>query len=1052
MSAVIAMSTLLCVLLASVPAHAADPAAAPAAQEACGPHVYLDVHHNSVDPDLALLANLVIDGLDGTFDVKDQPIDAAALQGYNVLLVAYPEVAFAPAEISAVAGFVRDGGRLIVLGEWASFVPPTHANALLEGVGAGITIHFGTVNDPTDNEGGAAYWPVIHQFAAHPLVQGVGEVATYAGASLSVIGPAVALASGDADSYTGSMALRGEASSEGGEIAGVTPQDLVPGAPIVMAFARVGMGSVFVTGDSNLWSGSDTDGDGAVNLNERNNRQLAYNVLDYPWCDFPCGPHVYFDIHHNSTGYPGDLSALADLAVWDLDGTVAVKDQAIDAAALEGYNVLLVAYPEVAFTPAEIAAIAGFVQDGGRLIVLGEWGPFVPPTHANALLEGVGTGITINADTVYDPTNNEDATAMWPVIHQFAAHPLVQGVGEVATYAGASLTVIGPAVALASGDADSYAAVVALRGEASSEGGEIAGATPQDLVPGAPIVMAFARVGMGSVFVTGDSSLWSGSDTDGDGAVNLNERNNRQLAYNVLDYPWCVVPGCRQILFDETHGWASDGLIGDYTIEAGFRELAAFLQRRGHIVHSLQDPAPLDLPTLGRYDVLVLMLPKEAYTVPEKEAIARWVRDGGRLVTVSDWTTWANPSPDILNEVHAYVGDGLIHAADNVQDPTDHAADTILWPLIHEFAPEPVNQGVRIVLSLAAASVQVSSPAFGTAFGDDDTVAIPTMAAARGSTGVSGAEAAPAPAERAIQPVVMQAMAPVGQGDVWAIGDANLWGSSDLLGGGAFILYNYNNARLAHNVLAFGETCQRCRVALFKDADPWALRDADARSQAGPATSQEPAITPADILSLADANEQVMHMRNIPYDVWTTADVGAVDLAPYCRVIVASAQTHAFYAAISSDRAWLESWVAAGGILEFHGATYIYESWAGLPMPGGWTMLDEAQDDVTVLIDDHPILNQPNAIDPAALDSWAFSSHGHLIDLPWVTRRIVAGEPSGEPATVEIALGRGCVIATTQTLEWAWANDYSPLLENVILLPGCTITRLHLPLIVRDYP
>ncbi len=747
-----------------------------------------------------------------------------------------------------------------------------------------------------------------------------------------------------------------------------------------------------------------------------------------PAAQVPCGPHVYLDVHHSSMD--PDLTLLANLVIDGLDGTFDVKDQAIDAAALQGYNVFLVAHPDVAFTPAEIAAITAFVQDGGRLIVLGEWAPFVPPAHANDLLAGVGAGITINADTVYDPTNNEDATAIWPVIHQFAVHPLVQGVGEVVIYAGASLSVAGSAVALASGDADSYTAVAALRGEASSEGGEIAGATPQDLVPGAPIVMAFARVGMGSVFVAGDYSLWIQSDSDGDGAVNLNERNNRQLAYNVLDYPWCVVPGCRQILFDETHGWANDGLIGDYTIEAGFRELAAFLQRRGHIVHSLQDPAPLDLPTLERYDVLVLMLPKEPYTVPEKEAIARWVHDGGRLVTVSDWTPWAEPSPAILNEVHAYVGDGLIHAADNVHDPTDHAANMIIWPLIHEFAPELVNQGVRIALPLASASVQVSSPAFGTAFGDNDTVAIPTVGAAGDSTGVSGPEAVPAPVTRATQPVVVQAMAPVGQGDVWAIGDANLWGSLDMLGGGSFILYNYNNARLAHNVLAFGETCQRCRVALFKDVDPWSLREVEARSQAGPATSQEPAATPADILSLADGNEQVMHMRNIPYDVWTTADVGAVDLAPYCRVIIASAQTHAFYAAISSDRAWLESWVAAGGILEFHGAAFTDESWAGLPMPGGWTMLDEAQNDVTVLIDDHPILNQPNAIDPAALDSWTYSSHGHLIDLPWVTRYIVAGEPSGAPVTVEMALGGGCVIATTQTLEWAWKFGYSPLLET----------------------
>ena len=42
-------------------------------------------------------------------------------------------------------------------------------------------------------------------------------------------------------------------------------------------------------------------------------------------------------------------------------------------------------------------------------------------------------------------------------------------------------------------------------------------AAPTDLLPGAPVVMAYSSVGAGSVFVTGDSDLWTDIDYDADG-------------------------------------------------------------------------------------------------------------------------------------------------------------------------------------------------------------------------------------------------------------------------------------------------------------------------------------------------------------------------------------------------------------------------------------------------------------------------------------------------------------------------------------------------------
>ena len=181
--------------------------------------------------------------------------------------------------------------------------------------------------------------------------------------------------------------------------------------------------------------------------------------------------------------------------------------------------------------------------------------------------------------------------------------------------------------------------------------------------------------------------------------------------------------GCYRILFDETHGTANDQDVGDYTIAGGFSELADFLRGNGHIVESLQDPAPFDLPTLQRYDVLVLVLPQEFYTAAEKAIISQFVNQGGRLVTIGEYGGFAGTSRDILNGVHDYLGDGLTHNNDSVSDPTDNKDGLTNWPLIHTFSSSPVNSGVSMVAEKQGSSLLVAGPANGTAFGDDDTTA-----------------------------------------------------------------------------------------------------------------------------------------------------------------------------------------------------------------------------------------------------------------------------------------------------------------------------------------
>jgi DNA-binding beta-propeller fold protein YncE len=200
-----------------------------------------------------------------------------------------------------------------------------------------------------------------------------------------------------------------------------------------------------------------------------------------------------------------------------------------------------------------------------------------------------------------------------------------------------------------------------------------------------------------------------------------------------------------------------------------------------------------------------------------------------------------------------------------------------------------------------------------------------------------------------------------------------------------------------------------------------------------------------------EPNEQVLRRWGIPYDIFGSADMGAVNLQPYCKVVVVSDQPNAFYQTLSDQRAWFEAWIEQGNIFELNGASFT-ESWPGLPMPGGFTSVVATSDDVTIRDTLHPILRLPNTISGAELDGWNSSTHGYLVDLPPKADNIIAQEPSGEPATTEFHLERGCVLATKQPLEWAWMFRYSPLLENMVLDRRCQPFLIYLPLVVKNAP
>jgi hypothetical protein len=294
------------------------------------------------------------------------------------------------------------------------------------------------------------------------------------------------------------------------------------------------------------WYGQDSTGD--YNTGGANSGNLTSPPLAIPdganatlsfWQWYETEPSlspqtIYFDVYHDTDG---DSISGGSYTEWanelEADGySVVERDQVIDLATLSGYQVLALFDPEVPLTTAEIAAINAFMQNGGRVVVLGEWGNL---DNTNTILNALSTahGITFNSDVVYDSSDN-DGQDSWPLIYNFADDPLVSGVNTVVLYAGCSLSLSGPAASLATADSDATATVAAVSGTASGADEDGFGSDqalqPLDIVPGAPVVMAHAPVGDGQLIAVGDSGLWTHADPDGDGTIALDEYSNQTLS------------------------------------------------------------------------------------------------------------------------------------------------------------------------------------------------------------------------------------------------------------------------------------------------------------------------------------------------------------------------------------------------------------------------------------------------------------------------------------------------------------------------------------------
>jgi len=182
------------------------------------------------------------------------------------------------------------------------------------------------------------------------------------------------------------------------------------------------------------------------------------------------------------------------------------------------------------------------------------------------------------------------------------------------------------------------------------------------------------------------------------------------------------------------------------------------------------------------------------------------------------------------------------------------------------------------------------------------------------------------------------------------------------------------------------------------------------------------------------SNEEALERYGIPYTVFSSSDFGRVDLSAFTKVIIASDQDQAFYNGMDTYRWWFEDYVSNGGILEIHAADFGWNGgqWVGA-LPGGLQWTHQYGQYVTVVDPASPLLTTPNMITEAELDNWNYAVHGYFSAYPPDAHVIIIEDSTSMPAYLELRYGSGFIIASSQTLEWAYSHRFSLILENSLL-------------------
>lgn len=170
-----------------------------------------------------------------TVDLNEDEFTADELKNYDIVIITNPGEDFTDEEISALQEYVKNGGGLLVTGNWYRYVYYHTLNDLVSAFG--ITFNDDELMDDDVNTG-APYFPLVGEFNEHPATRFLTSESQlyYNGDTLEIAGDAVWLIRGYESSYA--VDEDGNTVKEKGS------------KPVVAAAAEFGNGRVVVYGSS----------------------------------------------------------------------------------------------------------------------------------------------------------------------------------------------------------------------------------------------------------------------------------------------------------------------------------------------------------------------------------------------------------------------------------------------------------------------------------------------------------------------------------------------------------------------------------------------------------------------------------------------------------------------------------------------------------------------------------------------------------------------------------------------------------------------------------
>jgi hypothetical protein len=232
----------------------------------------------------------------------------------------------------------------------------------------------------------------------------------------------------------------------------------------------------------------------------------------------------------------------------------------------------------------------------------------------------------------------------------------------------------------------------------------------------------------------------------------------------------------------------------------------------------------------------------------------------------------------------------------------------------------------------------------------------------------------------------------------------------------------------------------------------WPLTCAQAQTSVAPRAAQASAPAPTsrvdgattlvleDVLPWGfDSNEQVLASLGVAFDTVGSEAFRTVDLAPYSTIIVASVQPQSIYDALAARSEDIDQWILGAHTLEFHAAD-APDDRVRFELPGHVRVAWDPQGaDFRTKVDDPLTQGLPHQL------NGNYASHASFERRHVVKAHVLvttASEPK-HPVMIDYCVGAGRVIATGQTVEFAWhvGWNFAAVLPNMISAstqaPGC---------------